>query len=96
MGLYVVEHRHDADRCPAGDPKMAPFLLRILSPAAARDHGITIHAEAVERGAHHLYVVVDAANEQAVRDYLAPFGKAGTLRIVEASPCEEVVRRGAC
>lgn len=96
MALYVVEHRHDADRCPAGDPRMAPFLLQLLSPAAAKSHGVTIRAEAVERGGHHLYVIVDAAGETVVRDYLSPFAQAGTLRVVEASTCEEVVHRGAC
>ncbi len=96
MPLYIVEHRHDADRCPAGDPKMAPFLLQLLSPAAAKTRGVNIHAEAVERGGHHLYVIVDSANEQQVREYLAPFGQAGTLRVVEASTCEDVVHRGAC
>ena len=32
MSLFVVEHQHSAETCPAGDPQMAPMLLQILSP----------------------------------------------------------------
>lgn len=75
---------------------MAPFLLRLLSEPEARAHGVRIHGEAVARGKHHLYLIVDAADAGVVRSYLAPFAQAGTLDIVEASRCEEVVARGAC
>ncbi len=96
MPLFVAEHRHPADRCPAGNPQMAPFLLQILSDANARKAGLHIHGDAVARGQHHLYVIVEGPNEAAVRQYLAPFGQAGSLDVLPASTCEEVVARGAC
>jgi hypothetical protein len=96
MALFVAEHRHSADRCPAGDPQMAPFLLQILSPENAAKAGLTLHADAVARGQHHLYVIVGGPNESAVRQYLAPFAQAGSLDVTPASSCEEVVSRGSC
>lgn len=96
MPLFVAEHKHAPEHCPAADPKMAPFLLRILSNESAKKSGLVIHGDAVERGKHHLYVIIEGPSESTVRQYLAPFGQAGTLDIVEASTCEEVVQRGAC
>ncbi len=96
MPLFVAEHRHPPDRCPAADPKTAPFLLQILSHENARKAGLVIHGDAVERGKHHLYVIIEGPSELAVRQYLAPFGQAGSLDLVEASSCEDVVQRGAC
>lgn len=96
MPLFIAEHRHPADRCPAGNPQMAPFLLQILSNANAQKHGLKIQADAVAAGRHHLYVIVEGPSEAAVRSYLAPFGQAGSLEVVPASHCEEVVARGKC
>jgi hypothetical protein len=96
MPLFVVEHRHPADRCPAGNPQMAPFLLQVLSNAQAQKAGLTIHGDAVAKGQHHLYVIIEGPDREAVQKYLAPFGQAGTLDVIPASSCEEVVGRGAC
>ena len=96
MALFVAEHRHTADHCPAGNPQMAPFLLQILSNENAARAELKLHGDAVARGKHHLYVIVEGPSEAAVRQYLAPFVQAGTLDVIPASTCEEVVGRGAC
>jgi hypothetical protein len=96
MALFVAEHRHPAERCPASNPQMAPFLLKLLSAPEAAKHGVKIHGEAVARGQHHLYLVVDGPDEGAVRTWLAPFAQAGSLDVLPASHCEEVVSRGKC
>jgi len=94
MALFLTEHRHEAERCPAGNPQMAGALLALIGNAA--EGGLKVHAEAVTRGQHHLYVIVEGANADAVRRYFAPFGQLGTLTVTPASRCEEVVDRGAC
>jgi hypothetical protein len=94
MPLYVAEHTHPAERCPAQNPQMAQGLLAIIHGAG--QHGIKVHGDAVTNGAHHLYLIVDAPSEKAVRDYFAPFGQMGTLSVAPASHCEDVVSRGAC
>jgi uncharacterized protein with GYD domain len=75
---------------------MAPFLLQILSPENAEKAGLTLHGDAVARGQHHLYVIVEGPDESAVRQYLGPFAQVGTLDVIPASSCEDVVGRGAC
>ncbi|MGA8543144.1 MAG: DUF3303 family protein [Thermoplasmata archaeon] len=75
---------------------MAPFLLQILSAPNAEKAGLKLHGDAVARGQHHLYVILEGPNEAAVRQYLGPFAQAGSLDVTLASSCEEVVGRGAC
>ena len=96
MSVFVAEHTHSGATCPAGNPEMAKGLLAIVSPDNARRRGITIRGEAVLNGQHHLYLIVEASDEKAVRDYFAPFGQFGSLTVSSASPCEDVVRRGVC
>jgi hypothetical protein len=73
MPLFVVEHEHPTDRCPAANPQMAPFLLQVLSNSNAQKHGLRILADAVARGQHHLYVIVEGPDAEAVKTYLAPW-----------------------
>lgn len=75
---------------------MAPFLLQILSAPNASKAGLHLVGDAVARGQHHLYVIVEGPNEAAVRQYLGPFAQVGSLEVTPASSCEEVVSRGAC
>lgn len=96
MALFVAEHEHPGDRCPANDPQMAAGLLQIVNAANAKREGITIHGDAVATGKHHLYLIVDAPSEGAVRKYFAAFGQLGTLTVTPASHCEQVVQRGHC
>ena len=96
MPRFVVEHAHTEQTCPAKDPRMAVGLLQIVAPQNAGKSGVTIHAEAVANGQHHLYLIVDAANAETVRTYLAPFAQVGSLTVTPASQFEEVVHRGAC
>ncbi|MGA8664922.1 MAG: DUF3303 family protein [Thermoplasmata archaeon] len=94
MALFIAEHTHPADRCPATNPQMAGGLLAIIANAGKA--GIQVHGDAVATGGHHLYLIVDAENATKVQDYFAPFGQMGTLKVTPASHCEEVVARGAC
>lgn len=94
MPLFVAEHTHPADHCPARNPQMASGLLAIIDNAGKA--GIKIQGDAVTYQQHHLYIIADAPSEDALRQYLAPFGQMGTLTVSPASHCEEVVSRGSC
>ncbi len=96
MSLFVVQHRHEATRCPARNPQMAAQLLQHLSAANARQHGLTIHGEAVVNNAHTMYLIVDAPDRDSVGRFMQPFAQAGSVEILDASPCEAVVSRGGC
>jgi hypothetical protein len=94
--MFVVQHRHEADRCPARDPRMAQMLLTHLSPQNTKRYGLTIHAEAVVDNAHALFMIVDGPDRESVTRFMQPFAQAGTVEILPASPCEVVVGRGGC
>jgi hypothetical protein len=96
MGLYLVRHTHADETCPARDPQMAPMLLQHLSEPNAKAAGVGIHGEAVIDGEHTLYLILDAADKDTVNSYMQPFAMAGEVEVLEASPCEAVVARGAC
>jgi DMSO/TMAO reductase YedYZ molybdopterin-dependent catalytic subunit len=96
MPLFIVRHQHDANHCPAADPDNGANLLNYLSRPNVRKHGIGVHGEAVVRGEHTLYMIVEAASEQLVRNYMAPFAMAGSLDVYPASTCAGVVSAGGC
>src|SRR4051794_20606113 len=96
MPLFVVRHQHDPNHCPAADPYGGASLLNYLSRPNVHKHGVTMQAEAVVRGEHTLYMIVEAAHEGLVRTYMAPFAMAGSLDVYPASTCAGVVSRGGC
>jgi hypothetical protein len=96
MSLFVVQHQHAAERCPAGDPQMAPMLLKHLSAENTRQHGITIQGEAVVNDAHALYLIADAPSQERMQQFMAPFAQVGSVEVLPASSCETVIERGGC
>jgi hypothetical protein len=96
MALFVVKHQHPAETCPAGHPQMGPQLLMHLSQPSAESFGVQIHAEAVVDGAHTLYLIVTADDPEHVERFMTPFAQAGTVKVLPASYCEQVVARAAC
>jgi len=96
MGLFIVRHEHQPDRCPATDPLMGAALLNHLSRPNLREHRIEIQGEAVVRGQHALYMIVEADDEDRVRRFVEPFAQAGTVEVYPASTCARVVASGGC
>jgi hypothetical protein len=96
MPLFVVTHRHPAERCPAGDPAKGPMLLRRLSAEGAERYGTTIQAEAMIEGAHSLTMILDGPDHAKVTEFMAPFAQGGSVSVQPANHCEAVVARGGC
>lgn len=96
MSLFVLHHQHDAARCPAQDPQAAAMLLAHLAPDNAASYGVTIQSHGVVDGQHTLYVIAEAADQDTMRRFAAPFAQAGTVEVLAASLCEAVVARGGC
>ncbi len=96
MALFVVTHRHTADRCPAGDPRKAPMLLRCLTNEHAAKFGVQILAEAIVGGQHSLHLILEATDTDGVQKFMAPFAQGGSVAVLPASPCETVVSQGKC
>ena len=72
IALFVAQHRHPPDKCPASSGS-GPLLLSRVSAAAAARYGVTIEAEALIDGEHLLLLVVQAASQEAVERFLAFF-----------------------
>src|SRR5260370_14343163 len=96
MALFVVNHRHEADRCPATNAELGAMLRNHLSRPNVRQQGVEIRGEAVVQGEHSLYLIVESSDEQRVREFLQPFAQAGTVEIHPASTCARVVASGGC
>ena len=96
MGLFIVRHQHEAERCPATDPDLGAMLLNYLSRPNVRRHGVTIQGEAVVQGEHTLYMIVESSDADRVRAFMGPFARAGTVDVYAASTCVRVVASGGC
>jgi hypothetical protein len=96
MSLFVIQHKHAPETCPAGHPEMGPALVQHVSPQNAARFGITVRGDAVINGQHTFYLILDAVDEGKVREFMAPFAQAGPVEIMPASSCELVVERGRC
>jgi len=96
MALFIVRHQHDPTRCPATDPYMGANLLNYLSRPSVRKHGVEIQGEAVVRGEHTMYMIVESNDEALVREFMQPFAMAGTVDVYPAATCAGVVSNGGC
>jgi hypothetical protein len=94
MALFVVRHQHTPEGCPAQDPYMGAELLNHLSRPNVRQHSVEILGEVVVQGEHTLYLIVEAAEERRLRDFLQPFQMAGSVDVYPASTCARVVASG--
>ncbi len=96
MPLFIVRHQHAADGCPAQDPFMGASLLNHLSRPNVRKFGLQIQGEAVVQGEHTMYMIVEAVDEDRLREFMQPFQMAGSLDIYPASTCVRTVASGGC
>ena len=96
MALFIVRHQHDPERCPAIDPYMGANLLNYLSRPSVRKHGVKIQGEAIVRGEHTMYMIVESNDEANVREFMRPFAMAGTVDVYPAATCAGVVSNGGC
>jgi DMSO/TMAO reductase YedYZ molybdopterin-dependent catalytic subunit len=96
MALFVVRHQHAAERCLAHDPQMGAMLLSHLSRTNVAQHGLKIHGEAVVRGEHTFYIIVEAQDEAGLSAFLQPFQLAGSIEVYPASTCAGAVASGGC
>src|SRR3974390_10793 len=96
MALFIVRHQHEPDRCPATDPYMGATILNYLSRPNVRKHGVSIRGEAVVRGEHTLYMIVESSDEAKVREFMQPFTMAGSLDVYPASTCVRIVANEGC
>jgi hypothetical protein len=96
MALFVAKHQHSAEVCPAGNPQVGPMLAQHVSHGNAEKFGLTLQGEAVIDGGHTLYLILESEGRGQVEEFMAPFQNFGTVEVLPASRCEQVVARAAC
>jgi len=96
MALFVARHRHAPERCPAQDPYLGAMLLNHLSRPNVGQYGMQIKGEAVVRGEHTVYLIVEAGDEGRLREFMQPLEMVGSLDIYPASTCARVIASGGC
>jgi DMSO/TMAO reductase YedYZ molybdopterin-dependent catalytic subunit len=96
MARFVIRHVHSPENCPARDPHRGARLLNHLSPRGVAEFGLKIHGEAVVKGEHTIYLIVEAGDERQLRKFLAPFEGAGSVELYPASTCSGVIAAGGC
>lgn len=96
MSLYIVQHKHAAETCPAGHPEMGPMLLKHIGQDNASKFGVTMRGDAVVNGEHTFYLILEAADTGKVEEFMSPFAQMGSVEVWPANSCEVVVDRGHC
>jgi hypothetical protein len=95
IALFVAQHHHSPEDCPARHGRGAGLLSHVSASTAAR-YGVTIYAEALIAGQHVLLLVVEAASHESVARFLASLPSPGDVQIRSACSAEEAVERGGC
>jgi len=96
MSLYFVRHQHSAETCPAKNPQMGQMLVQHVDKKNARKFGVDILGDAVLDAQHIFVLIVEAEDKTYVEQFMQPFAMAGSVEIISASTCEEVVERAGC
>jgi uncharacterized protein with GYD domain len=90
MTRFLVDHRHDAEECPASNEGMAKGLSDHMEPESAARQDVALLAECVVPGEHHLIAIVEAEDEARVASFFQPFNQVGTVSITQVKTCRNV------
>jgi hypothetical protein len=71
-------------------------LLSYVSAATAARYGVTILAEAVPEGEHRLILILQAAHQDQVEQFMSFFSQFGSVRLKQAWSSEATIARGGC
>ena len=72
------------------------MLALHVSHGNAEKFGLNLQGEAVIDGAHTLYLILESEDQGRVEEFMAPFNNFGSVEVLPASRCEQVVARAAC
>ena len=96
MPLYFFEHKHTAETCPTQKPDMMRMLGMHVTQPSADKFGVRIISDIVHPGEHRMNMVLEAAAQKNVDEFVQPFGMVGSVEVKEVTTCEQVVATGRC
>jgi hypothetical protein len=70
--LFVLDHRHSAENCPAGTVRPDKELLSKLE-ANAKTSGLRLVEGYLDAPAHHFYFIVEAETPEQILKFIVPY-----------------------
>ena len=92
MPMYMVEHTHPAETCPAKDLEMVRQLSSHVSEENAAKYGVKILADFVREVDHTMILVLEADSPDKVTNFALPFLNAGPITVKAGETCDQVAR----
>ncbi len=93
MPLFLLEHHHREEACPATNAEAARALANHVSPTNATKYGVKVLSDCVFEGEHTLLVVGEADSAEKMATFAAPFMQFGPTTIRPVITCEIVAGR---
>jgi uncharacterized protein with GYD domain len=91
--MYLIEHTHPAETCPARNPDMVRQLDAHVTDANAEKYGVKILADFVREVEHSMMLVLEADSPDKATNFALPFLMAGPITIKTGETCSQVARR---
>ncbi len=92
MPMYLVEHTHPAETCPAKNVAAVQQLSAHVSDENAAKFGVKILADFVREVDHTVILVLEADSPEKVTNFALPFLQAGPITVKAGETCEQVAR----
>ena len=97
MALFLVQHQHSPESCPAGNREMVQQLAAHVSPENAGNFGIKVLADSVLQGEHALLLVLEAESQETIERFVQPFRGVGSVTVKPNLTCGQVAAGlGSC
>ena len=94
MGLFIVEHAHTDDTCPANSMEGVKIMGDlVLGKEHAERTGTKLLDDYHVRGQHRLLLLVEAGSRQNAEDYAKPFKTVGSTQVLELDHCTAVMQQ---
>ena len=93
--LFVLDHEHSAENCPAGVVRPDKELLSRFE-ANAKTSGLRFVEGYLDAPAHHFYFIVEADTAEQILKFITPYlgiGKTNTHPVVKWSEALVVSRK---
>jgi hypothetical protein len=95
MPLFLMQHEHRDETCPASNAQMAQGLAGHIAPENAGRFGVRVLSDCVLPGEHKLLMVMEAERPDQVASFATPFMQAGSVKIQPVINCEVVAERAS-
>lgn len=92
MALFLVEHIHTDETCPARSTEGVKMMGDlVLGHEHARRTGVRFLTDYMVKGKHRLMLFIEADSLLNAENYAKPFRMVGSTNVYPLTKCEEVI-----